>query len=503
MSKMGPLQPTFHLFSWLPFELRREIYILATPPRIVHVRESWDIEDHEDLARFCHENRYPNDDESKVAYVFKKFRERYQNETLKTKLHPDLAYFAHNWRGRIPFSSGMHRQMALESYGITSSSALRHQPWLPTDDSPEIPLRWLQDHLDVAFELIRDSYLCSAAPIPPLLHTCTESRKVLMDYGYRIVFGTRTRGPRTWFHFGRDRLYIAQRYTSRSWVRGIEFYGDLLSGCCWDVIGQFDPKDLRLVKNLVLGQATYLASDQYVNVLRLLPNVEELFLEHWSSQSLDGWYHAADRKNQPEYQKKRDNGGAKELWRCVPAEDIDVVAQLFRCNDYYDRPGILSLTGDSLYLFDKHHESGPANVSFYDSLARQFEKELESQRNTRDEHWKLPRISFVDTCPETIARRFVDGRLQFWRYYTELRKAYGKEKPFIPLTVDSPTPPPPFQVYWNSKMDESDWDFFTSGQEIDVGILHSYGNHEDPLNIELRGWYLANVSAVEPSIEIL
>ncbi|KAL4942141.1 hypothetical protein BDV06DRAFT_193010 [Aspergillus oleicola] len=34
---------SFHLFSTLPFDLRREIYMFATPPRVMHIKEdmSW------------------------------------------------------------------------------------------------------------------------------------------------------------------------------------------------------------------------------------------------------------------------------------------------------------------------------------------------------------------------------------------------------------------------------------------------------------------------------
>ncbi|KAI0833135.1 hypothetical protein F5Y06DRAFT_290208 [Hypoxylon sp. FL0890] len=458
---MGPLVPVFHLFPLLPFELRQEIYILATPPRIVHVQESWDLEDHDDCKEI-------NLEGTRLAYAFVKFKERYQKEMLKAKLHPDLAYFAHNWRNCIPFRSGTYKQMSLESYGFTSSSPLSHQPWLPTDDCPEIPLRWLEDHLDIAFELVRESYLYSKAPIPPLLHTCAESREVLMDYGYRIVFSTRTRGPRTWFHLGRDRLYVAELCLAE--IYDAEFYVE------------YPWPDNSDHEDLLSGQAAESIMAKIKNLLPLLPNLEELLLEEYAPNTLDGWFATADEKNQSDCQKDHDNKGTKELWRCVSAEEIDVIARVFCCNNLYQRPSYLPcLPGYELYDLNRYKESGLKDISFYD---RQFETILESQRDSCNGNWKVPRVKFVHTCSETIAGRFVRGRLMFWNFYTELKKAYAKHKPLIPLTVDSPTPPPPFR-------------------EMDTSRLYGIEYLGSPRNIELRGWYLARVNIVEPTLEIM
>ncbi|KAI0143885.1 hypothetical protein F4776DRAFT_675486 [Hypoxylon sp. NC0597] len=498
---MDPLGSVFHFFPRLPFELRREIYILATPPRIVHVRESWDIEDHDDFMEFLSDTG-SDYEESKLAYAYDRFMERYQNEIVKAKLHPDLAYFARNWRHRIPFRSRGYTQMSLESYGFTSQNA-PHQPWIPTDDTPEIPLRWLEEHLSVAFELMRESYLYSKAPIPTLLHTCTESRKVLTDYGYRIAFSTRTRGPRTWFHFGRDRLYLAGLFFRSIWPYD-QAYCDLLSGSYWSIIGQFSPKDLQQVKRLVLSRASRFMTDEVGNFLPLLPSLEELFFEEWDKSCLDIWFRAIDKTDQSDSLKRNDDHGTKELWRCVPAEEIDAVAQIF-CSNNGESPYCLNLPGDGFYYLNEYKEDGPNVVSYFDSLANQFETTLELQRSSRDVPWKLPRIKFVHTCSETIARRFVHGRLMFWHFYKELRKAYARDKPFIPLTVDSPLPPPPFQVDWSREMDKWDWHRFNSAQEMHAFQLYDTENGlpYGSANLPLRGWYLAKVNPVEPGLEII
>ncbi|OTA70372.1 hypothetical protein K449DRAFT_380416 [Hypoxylon sp. EC38] len=494
---MSPVESIFYFFPHLPLEIRREIYILATPPRIVHVRESWDIEDHDDFMQFYFDI-HSDYEESKLAYAFDKFKERHKNEILKAKLHPDLAYFARNWRHRIPFRTRI-TQSSLESYGFTSQNG-PHQPWLPTDDTPEIPLRWLGEHVNIAFELMRESYLYSKAPIPALLHACAESRQVLMDYGYRVVFSTRTHGPRTWFHFGRDRLYLTDLFSGQSWPYDYG-YCDLLSGSYWTIIGQFNPKDLQQVKRLVLSRPSNLTGDEIGNFLPLLPNLEELFFEEWDQSCLDKWFGAADKAHQSDSQKENNGHRTKELWRCVPVQEIDAVAQIFCYRNQV--PYCLNLPG--FYYFNRLKENGSSDISYLESLAGQFETIVEAQRRSCDVPWKLPKIRFVHTCSETIARRFVRGRLMFWHFYKELKKAYARDKPFVPLTVDSPLPPPPFQVDWSREMDNYDWYRFKAVQEMDASQLEGMDNGypSGSANILFRGWYLAKVDPVEPILEII
>jgi hypothetical protein len=58
-------------------------------------------------------------------------------------------------------------------------------------------------------------YLYSSSPIPPLLHTCSESRSALQKDGYKLAFGmmksstyyAEASDPRIWFHFEKDALY--------------------------------------------------------------------------------------------------------------------------------------------------------------------------------------------------------------------------------------------------------------------------------------------------------
>jgi hypothetical protein len=165
------------------------------------------------------------------------------------------------------------------------------------------------DHPWVAFEFVRKKYLWSEAPIPPLLHVCRDSRRVLRDYGYQLAFATRSHGPRTWFHFGRDRLYLERRpqlaeeykrlYDNARrceddddeqslhyhTIQPSPFSGEvpLLSGAPWD-LGPFVAADLRRVKHLVLGRrreyGTDPLADEIESLLPLLPS-----LKQWSKSA--------------------------------------------------------------------------------------------------------------------------------------------------------------------------------------------------------------------------
>ena len=128
------------------------------------------------------------------------------------------------------------------------------QPWTATKYTPAMPLSWLLTEPELAWHFVRKSYHYSRAPIPPLLHTCAESRDALVRHGYCLAFGTRTHGPRTWFHFDRDVLHLRPA----QWDHPDDgVYGDLETEA-WLMcnsnynVGQFLPEDLLRVRNLSL-----------------------------------------------------------------------------------------------------------------------------------------------------------------------------------------------------------------------------------------------------------
>ncbi|KAM5354111.1 hypothetical protein ACJ41O_000761 [Fusarium nematophilum] len=273
---------TFELFPDLPPEIRRQIYILATPPRFVHIRE------------------WP----PPTPEAYRAFREWFA-QALPSQLviHPSLEYFAGFWSRYIlgpkdqadfQLQRPRLRQSTLDRYGFTVTASDGEppspppQPWTPSLECPRIDPIWLSESPRFAWHWCRRSSLYSKAPIPPLLHTCREARQFLADYGYTLAFATRTAEPQTWFHFDRDVLCLGGRHVfqfiSWDWV-GL---GDLL-----DIpysIAQFRPRDLQRIKQLALPfdftpsspsmdqrPLRMLNNWKIPTALRVMPSVEELF----------------------------------------------------------------------------------------------------------------------------------------------------------------------------------------------------------------------------------
>ncbi|RFN40490.1 hypothetical protein FIE12Z_13048, partial [Fusarium flagelliforme] len=51
-------------------------------------------------------------------------------------------------------------------------------------------------------------YFTSGTKIPPLLHTCQESRNFLIKQGYELTFRTPGHQQRTWFNYKKDILIV-------------------------------------------------------------------------------------------------------------------------------------------------------------------------------------------------------------------------------------------------------------------------------------------------------
>ncbi|CAG7564296.1 unnamed protein product [Fusarium equiseti] len=63
-------------------------------------------------------------------------------------------------------------------------------------------------------------YFTSSTEIPPLLHTCQESRNFLIKQGYELTFRTPKYKQRTWFNYKKDILVVPVFPTELSRPRG-------------------------------------------------------------------------------------------------------------------------------------------------------------------------------------------------------------------------------------------------------------------------------------------
>ncbi|KAI1120484.1 hypothetical protein F5Y10DRAFT_273030 [Nemania abortiva] len=371
---------SFHLFTSLPFELRWDIYLLATPPRFVHLQEK------------------RGDREE--------FEEWVSTTPVQFKLHPSIAYFARNWRHYIPFYSRMSRQLTLDAFGLVGPPP-RHQPWEPTEEVPDIPHHFLSEHPRATWEFMRSGSFYSRAPIPALLHVSIESRQVLMDSGYELAFRTRTCGPCTWFNFETDILYLEWDDDDNS-INGRQSHSLLSGNNTWD-IGQFDPQDLRRVRRLALEAGAQAASpdDQggassVSSILHLFGGVEELFLEEHEMTYGDT------------FPRTRCHEDIERLWCHMPPQEVDILAYTF------DRENLVSSAGIGHYYLKNYKTENMGDASgYFDHTAREFEKKLASKRDEyvlRDKliPWEIPKVNIVYITYPSICRKLSKWRWETW-----------------------------------------------------------------------------------------
>jgi hypothetical protein len=446
---------SFHQFPFLPFEIRRIIYLMASPPRIVHVKEK-----HED---------------------FDEFEERFRTQPVQLNLHPSLVHFAPFWRDRIASWQAGNKQTYLEKYGFTGPPT-KHQPWERTSWLPDIPHHAIAQRWDWAWETVRKGYLYSAAPIPKFLHVTRESRQVLMESGYELTFRTRTHGPCTWFNFKTDILYPSQ-YECRE-------YHFLTGHSAWDV-GQYMPEDLKRIKRLALESGASYPENPYddaphevSDVLELLPGVEELFLE-------DGGLCELQNETWP-------SKGNDSLWYYTPLLEIDVLSGL-RGSRY----GVYC-AGEFCWFVKRYKQENMGDGSrYFVDTALALEQRLEERRDTKLKHtslhsWRIPTVHIVYIGNSRVLHELYESRYRHWNIYLKEKDKQARgaamEEALNSIAVpsrhitdkdDDTRPPSPFTVQYADDMEvlEEQWGYWA--QEYDW-------EYEYPRRV---GWFLEGTIA--------
>ncbi|KAI1317482.1 hypothetical protein F5Y16DRAFT_392734 [Xylariaceae sp. FL0255] len=396
---------SFQLFSCLPAELRIMIYWLATPPRFVHV-----LEEHEDEEDF---------------------HERFRTTPVQLRIHPSIASFVNNWRNRVPtpyrrgwnLPRNRYQQQPLEAYGF-SGGRPRHQPWQSTENLPGIPHIFLADNSSVAWEFVRSGFFYSCAPIPAMLQVCRESRQFLMDTGYELTFRTRTCGPRVWFNYKRDVLYLS-RY-SRIDHEGGDAPHSLLSGNSFYDLGQFETDDLRRVRRLCLGHASYLDGPTPVtdithslcSVLPMFTDLEELFLEESGPDDL------VDILGNSRFFDYNLNtvSHESEIWCYTPTREVDVLAYPLLYNPLVGFSGECGMRVQSY-----HSDNMKDNADFFDDYAVKIETRLKEAMSKGiiphkpDCSWKTLKVRVVHIAYPSVCEELFKKRWLMWNYIQNLK----------------------------------------------------------------------------------
>ncbi|KAI0381951.1 hypothetical protein F5Y04DRAFT_253657 [Hypomontagnella monticulosa] len=447
----------FHLFPLLPPEIRHEIYLQATPPRIVHVQQH--SEDEDDFTELFND----------LAPV-------------QVKLPPSLVYFARNWCDQIWSYRDLCAQPRLEAYGFTSSKPIPH-PWKPTHKTPEIPVHWLLDHPHVAYLLLRKTTIYSEAPIPALLHTCVESRTVLMNSGYQLAFGSRSHEPRTWFHYGHDVLYLSP---ITPW-----YSQDLLDNGPWGT-GQFDVDSLQQVRNLALaGGCSTHEGDRNImqSTLSLLPRLEKLYLVEWGKDEFDEFSQGIPvRGRRSSSPQKASTPYERELWRCMPIEEIDILFQV--SEGYLYRSGhMVCAGGDGEALMRFRGLDGEYFQTVIDVIVKHIVENGDGGWTTEGETpnpKQIPSVEIVHICKESVAIRLFQDRQKFWEEYCLLKERYARRNqhrrthpsssvnpgPLYGTESVSNRPVSPTDLQW-----QDDWEAFDEAHNLQFSDIISWDEY--------------------------
>ncbi|KAL3465764.1 hypothetical protein BJX64DRAFT_41965 [Aspergillus heterothallicus] len=483
---------TFHIFYLLPFDIRREIYMLATPPRIVPLQE-----DSQDKEEFKHLLR----------------------TKVNLQLNPDLAYFAPYWRQVI--KPEPNKQPTLQSFGISTRKG-PSQPWEPSASTPEIPLSWLEENPQHAWHLMRDNSLYSTAPIPGLLHSFHESRITLKRWGYQLAFRTRANGPRTWFHFDRDVLFV-NKYNSRE--RMYEDVNDFLTSCSWSILGQFHSQDLKRVRRLALGRSGHVlfpwrrygqSRMDLARAVQLFPHLKELQIVNWETDNLFGWRNfGVSKTGKHPWYSYTVKEAPYEPDGALCSVDVEEIDGLFSLLTHLDGSrDHLPATGFMGEILRFHKQQTEGKIEFFASQQKQLEQHLTVLRTELEEErlqdegpglssftWKIPKVRAVHIILPSMVKLLVNERHLTWEKLCKLRQNYKALGAHLARDDDLP-----LSMLFTDGLSADD-DNDESDEFHDVGLgpfseMHRFGDAGDVCCRRAKRWWAEDDSGVlaEPGL---
>jgi hypothetical protein len=246
--------PSFQLFPLLPPEIRSKIYIVATPPPIIHLHQ--------------------------VVESFEDFRKRLPHITIAERnLRPDVDYSSFYdlhlqasaifCRQRRTFS----KQTKLEAYGFTSNKRAQFS-W---EFESIVPFDVLMRIPTLAFPMYGRATISCQAAIPPLLHTCSEARSFLISYGYQRAFPSTAQSPQTWFNFEQDTLLLDEELGYID-VDPYKLKKKKIARIP-HTFHHFRPQDMSRIQRLALAKYTH--SNRVFLGHKLNPDPKELILVEW------------------------------------------------------------------------------------------------------------------------------------------------------------------------------------------------------------------------------
>ncbi|KAI0889777.1 uncharacterized protein GGS22DRAFT_149142 [Annulohypoxylon maeteangense] len=402
---------TFHLFPLLPPELRRAIYLLATPPRIVHLLEE---SERGDLF------------ESRINDI----------ESTQFKFHSSFSAYEEEFRFMVSLYAKpiMRGEMENAWYGIGMDEEIR-----------DIFPSWLLSYAHILERFLRKCRLYSKAPIPTLLHTCVESRDVLINAGYQLAFGTRDHEPMTWFNFEND--VLCPDYTA---FLKVEPYPSALAEYCDSIGSRIDEDSLRKVRRVLISSTSllsqYCAPTIWVACLvRLLPKLDRLYLVEWDADLFSERLPTLPDPD-PVDTNDQEQGSIdtynRELWKYTPVEGMDVLFEAYGGYPYISNGRFNRWWQNRLSEIDSR-----PTAEHFQSLVDRSAQWLEAKRDAvlKEEPdvdpWPIPKVEVVHLCTESIARQLFSDRQEVWKRYISSEKGDSVSTEFYEKWPVSKFPP--------------------------------------------------------------
>lgn len=266
----------------------------------------------------------------------------------------------------------------------------------------------------------------SSAPIPPLLHTCVESREAMQAAGYELAFGTDYQAPQTWFNFAQDVLYV-----SRLWYDMEEETNIFtLDSDRFVILGT----DMIRIRKLAVQEALLanaFARDIISGIVKICGNLQTLLLAEAGSEYgwpiRDAMLATEDRGNLIGY---------------MEIDTADLLAPI------WDEPGV-PVSSDFLHDIWKYTRDSKTNGrSFFLDLTGKFEQQL---REARDEElekgkpgWAVPDIKIIRLVTQNHVQSIMRIRRQYWEFIAIMEQNEDEA---------GPAPLSPFSAYHSDDLE--------------------------------------------------
>ncbi|KAL6802769.1 hypothetical protein GGI42DRAFT_32126 [Trichoderma sp. SZMC 28013] len=430
---------TFHLFPQLPAEIRSAIYNLATPPRVVHLHQ--EVESFDDFKR-----RLPH-----ITIAERNLRPDVDYASFYELLRQASATLVHQRRK-------LFRQTKLEAYGFTSNKKLGFS-W---EFESLIPFDTLMSYPTLAFPMYRRATITCQAAIPPLLHTCSESRSLLISYGYQLAFPSTAQNPRTWFNFGRDTLLLDDDFDCSD----VDLYGPKETEIerIPNTFHQFRPRDVDRLQRLALAKSTHY-SRMFLGH-KLCPKLKELILVEWdasdSEQALrQSVVDPALLRQAPNTSQAYHKG---EQLCILPVEEVDALWTALELDVFGVVEDWHPSTKENAWDLKQHKLAHGFDSRFIQDKLRQMREEYVQRRQSIEYYnkefykphqkfpakeeeyppWSIHQLSFAHVCTPHTAKIIMQSRSTFMEQFTKLRAEaiHAKDEFDLPWIKQRRIPPP-------------------------------------------------------------